>query len=53
MNPLHMQENFYVFDFCLEDQEMDEIRTLECGKWFFTLNLEGQEHALSSFVPAD
>ena len=52
-NPLHMQENFDIFDFCLNDQEMREIRALDCGKRFFTMSLEEQERMLGSFIPAD
>ena len=52
-NPLHMQENFDIFDFCLNDQEMREIRALDCGKRFFTMSLEEQERVLGSFIPAD
>ena len=52
-NPLHMQENFDIFDFCLNDQEMREIRALNCGKRFFTMSLEEQERVLGSFIPAD
>ena len=52
-NPLHMQENFDIFDFCLNDQEMREIRALDCGKRFFTMSLEEQERVLGGFTPAD
>ena len=52
-NPLHMQENFDIFDFCLNDQEMHEIRALDCGKRFFTMSLEEQERVLGGFTPAD
>ena len=53
MNPLHMRENFDIFDFCLNDQEMREIRALDCGKRFFTMSLEEQERVLGGFTPAD
>ena len=33
-NPLHMQEDFDIFDFCLNEQEMRKIRALDCGKRF-------------------
>lgn len=52
-NPLHMKENFDIFDFCLNEQEMREIRALDCGKRFFTMSLEEQERVLGSFTPAD
>lgn len=52
-NPLHMRENFDIFDFCLNDQEMSEIRALDCGKRFFTMSLEEQERVLGGFTPAD
>ena len=52
-NPLHMRENFDIFDFCLNDQEMSEIRALDCGKRFFTMSLEEQERVLGGFTPTD
>ena len=52
-NPLHMKENFDIFDFCLNEQEMREIRALDCGKRFFTMSLEEQERVLGGFTPAD
>ena len=52
-NPLHMQENFDIFDFCLNDQEIREIGALDCGKRFFTMSLEEQERVLGGFTPAD
>lgn len=52
-NPEHMAANIDIFDFALTDEEMNEIRALDCGKRFFTLGLKEQEAALSPFVPAD
>lgn len=52
-NPEHMAANIDIFDFALTDEEMNEIRALDCGKRFFTLGLKDQEATLSRFVPAD
>lgn len=52
-NPQHMKENADIFDFCLTDDEMNQIRGLDRGKRFFTMSLAEQEANLSRFVPAD
>lgn len=52
-NPKHLADNIDIFDFALTEEEMAEIRTLDCNKRFFTLGLEEQEAHLSHFVPAD
>ena len=48
-----MKENADIFDFCLTDDEMNQIRGLDRGKRFFTMSLAEQEANLSRFVPAD
>ena len=53
MNPVHMKENFEIFDFELSDDEMNEIRKLDSGKRFFNMTLEQQEKNLGSWKPAD
>ncbi len=52
-NVQHMKENFDIFDFVLNDDEMIEIRKLDKGQRFFTMTLAEQEAHLSRFVPAD
>ena len=53
MNPVHMKENFEIFDFELTQGEMNEIRKTDKVVRFFNMTLEQQEKFLSSFAPAD
>lgn len=53
MNPVHMKENFDIFDFELTNEEMNEIRALDNGKRFFTMTLEEQERNLGAWKPED
>lgn len=52
-NPQHMKDNFEIFDFALNEDEMAEIRKMDKGERFFTMTLKEQEAHLSQFVPAD
>ena len=52
-NPVHIKENFEIFDFELTEDEMDEIRKLDSGKRFFNMTLEQQEQMLGSWKPED
>ena len=52
-NPVHIKENFEIFDFELTEDEMNEIRKLDSGKRFFNMTLEQQEKNLGSWQPAD
>ena len=47
-NPVHIKENFEIFDFELTQDEMNEIRKLDSGKRFFNMTLEQQEQMLGS-----
>lgn len=53
MNPVHMKENFEIFDFELTEDEMEEIKKTDKGVRFFNMTLKQQEQFLSSFAPAD
>ena len=52
-NPVHIKENFEIFDFELTQDEMNEIRKLDSGKRFFNMTLEEQERNLGSWKPED
>lgn len=52
-NPVHIKENFEIFDFELTEEEMNEIRKLDSGKRFFNMTLEEQEKNLGSWKPED
>ena len=52
-NPVHIKENFGIFDFELNEDEMNEIRKLDSGKRFFNMTLEQQEQMLGSWKPED
>ncbi len=52
-NPQHMKDNFDIFDFELTDEEMSEIRNLDCGKRFFNMSLAEQEKNLGAWKPED
>lgn len=51
-NPAHIQENFDIFDFALTDEDMQQIAKLDCGKRYYTADLEEQKRFLS-WKPAD
>lgn len=52
-NPVHMKENFDIFDFALTEDEMRRIRALDCGRRFFNMSLTDQEKFLGGWAPAD
>ena len=52
-NPVHMKENFDIFDFSLTEDEMNRIRALDCGKRFFNMSLADQEKFLGGWAPVD
>lgn len=42
-NPVHIQENMDIFDFVLTEDEMNQIRSLDKGKRYWTMPLKDQE----------
>lgn len=42
-NPKHLADNLNIFDFCLTEEEITEIRKLDQGKRYWTLTLAQQE----------
>ncbi len=52
-NPQHIQDNFDIFDFALNAEEMEKIAALDCGKRFYHATLEEQERNFSGWAPAD
>ncbi|NRO40497.1 putative oxidoreductase [Lactobacillus helveticus] len=52
-NPQHLKDNIDIFDFELTPDEMKEIDALDKDKRYFTMSLETQKSAFSSFKPAD
>lgn len=52
-NPVHIKENFDIFDFELAEDEMNEIRKMDNGKRFFNMTLEEQEKNLGAWAPED
>lgn len=53
-NPQHMKDNFDIFDFELTADEMEQIKSVDNGKRFYTVNLvEEQEKMLGAWHPAD
>ena len=52
-NPQHIKDNFNIFDFALNDDEMNEIRSLDKGLRYFNMSLAEQEKNLGGYHPAD
>lgn len=52
-NIQHMRDNFDIFDFELTEEEMAEIKKLDCNKRFYNMTLEQQEASLGSWQPED
>ncbi|MCD8292497.1 MAG: aldo/keto reductase [Prevotellaceae bacterium] len=52
-NPLHIHENFDIFDFSLTAKEMALIGALDKGQRFYNLTLAQQEARLGAFIPED
>ena len=52
-NPQHIKDNFDIFDFTLNDTEMQQIKKVDNGKRFYTSTLEEQEQNFSAWAPED
>ena len=52
-NPLHIKENFDIFNFNLTNEEMNEINKMGKTKRFFTVPLEKQEEMFTNWTPED
>ena len=52
-NPKHIKENSEIFDFNLDNDEMEEINKLGNTKKFFNMSLEKQEEFFKSWSPKD
>ena len=48
-NPTHLKENFEIFDFELTKDEMDEIKKLDKGKYFYNVSFQEYEKIIESF----
>ena len=46
-NPEHIRENLDIFDFSLTDDEMREIKSLDCDTRYYNLPYEQQSQYLS------
>lgn len=52
-NPLHIRENFEIFDFALTDQEMEQIGEMDKNERFFNMPMEDQERILGGVAFTD
>jgi diketogulonate reductase-like aldo/keto reductase len=52
-NPVHIKENFDIFNFNLTNEEMNEINKMGKTKRFFTVPLEKQEEMFTNWKPED
>ena len=48
-NPTHLKENFEIFDFELTKDEMEEIKKLDSGKYYFNVPFEEYEKMINSY----
>ena len=48
-NPVHLKENFEIFDFNLTKEEMDEIKKLDADKYYFNVSFEEYEKVINSY----
>ena len=52
-NPEHIKDNFDVFDFTLDDEEMAEIAALDRNKRYYTSTLELLKKYAEMVPPVD
>ena len=48
-NPVHLKENFEIFDFNLTKEEMNEIQKLDADKYYFNVSFEEYEKVINSY----
>jgi diketogulonate reductase-like aldo/keto reductase len=48
-NPTHLKENFEIFDFELTKDEMEEIKKLDIGKYYFNVPFEEYEKMINTY----
>ena len=48
-NPTHLKENFDIFDFELTKDEMEEIKKLDIGKYYFNVPFEEYEKMINTY----
>ena len=48
-NPAHLKENFEIFDFELTKDEMDEIKKLDKGKYYFDVPFAEYEKIINQY----
>ena len=48
-NPTHLKENFEIFDFELTKDEMEEIKKLDIGKYYFNVPFEEYEKIINTY----
>ena len=48
-NPAHLKENFEIFDFELTKDEMEEIKKLDQGKYYFSVPFAEYEKIINGY----
>ena len=48
-NPTHLKENYEIFDFELTKDEMEEIKKLDIGKYYFNVPFEEYEKMINTY----
>ncbi|ORX50747.1 2,5-didehydrogluconate reductase [Piromyces finnis] len=48
-NPIHIKENYDIFDFELTPEEMEEIKKLDAAKYYFNVSFEEYEKIIDDY----